>query len=65
MRASTYLRWRRRQAERDGRGEDVLATGARDVGVRLRLQKAVQTVLGIENARIDVSPMEEASGGMR
>ena len=43
----------------------MLATGARDVGVRLRLQKAVQTVLGIENARIDVSPMEEASGGMR
>lgn len=41
----------------------VVAEGARDVGVRLRLQKAVQTVLGIDNARIDVSPMEEAAGG--
>ncbi len=41
----------------------VVATGARDVGVRLRLQTAVQTVLGIDNARIDVSAMEEASGG--
>ena len=41
----------------------VVAEGARDVSVRLRLQKAVQTVLGIDTARVDVSPMEEAAGG--
>ena len=49
---------------KDGQtGVLVVAEGARDVSVRLRLQKAVQTVLGIDNARIDVSPMEEAAGG--
>ena len=41
----------------------VVAEGAKDVAVRLRLQSAVCTLLGIENAAVNVSPMEGRSDG--
>ena len=39
----------------------VVCEGARDVGVRLRIQKAVNTLLAIDNDRIDVALMEGSS----
>ena len=41
----------------------VVAEGAKDVAVRLRLQSAVCTLLGIENACVNVSPMEGKADG--
>lgn len=32
----------------------IVADGAKDMGVRLRLQAAVQTLLGMENTRIEI-----------
>ena len=51
--------------EADGRvsGVLVVAEGAKDVAVRLRLQNAVCTLLGIENAAVNVSPMEGKNDG--
>lgn len=41
------------------RGVLVVAEGADDVMVRLRLQNAVRTLWGMENCEIDVVPMRE------
>lgn len=42
------------------RGVLVVAEGADDVMVRLRLQNAVRTLWGMENCEIDVVPMRES-----
>lgn len=46
-----------------GEGEDagvlVVAEGADDIGVALRLAQAVQTLLGVENSRIEVLKMQQ------
>lgn len=48
------------------RGVIVIAEGAADVGVKLRLQTAVETVLGVESSRIEVfemcAPAQEGKG---
>lgn len=41
----------------------VVAQGAGDIAVRLRLQNAVKTLLDVENEKINVMPMEGAEYG--
>lgn len=41
----------------------VVAEGAKDVAVRLRLQSAVCTLLGIDNSAVNVAPMEGYDNG--
>ena len=44
-------------------GAVIVAEGARDLRVMLSLQRAAQSLLGIETARIEVLPMEEGGAG--
>ncbi len=47
--------------DRVPKGAVVVAEGARDIGVRLALQQAVQTALGVPSARVDVLTMKTTS----
>lgn len=39
-------------------GVCVISEGADDISVRIRLQSAVTTLLGVDNARVEVLPMQ-------
>lgn len=58
----TYREASEEQTEKSGRevqGVIVIAEGAENVATRLRIQNAVQTVLGIEAEQVDVFEMYE------